>query len=275
MVQNQQAPTLKVAMYGSTSNLPSFNFVESDLSISFDDIQSSKEDGLKTARYIALNVDYATLDLETRKNFAAQVLEASSKIAKGAVMYLIDKYTDKRTHKYTDNESPTHVHDILEGLAVALCHSRRMGAKAYFLSQMNPQDLEHSQVDSYVKNVVSYALDKLGMQRVDYSDMTVKSAAKRKNKPEAPAASSSSRTIVPFSSPAPTHTSTAKKPITLLPNEPGDTGKSQKSQPNKEVRVVIFYISNIFDKSLMILLGFYCTCCHTTTMCCCRCYSCP
>ncbi len=74
MVQNQQAPTLKVEMYGSTSNLPSFNFVETDLSISFDDIQSSKEDDLKPARYIALNVDYATLDLESRKNFAAQVL---------------------------------------------------------------------------------------------------------------------------------------------------------------------------------------------------------
>jgi hypothetical protein len=63
-------------MYDSTSILPSFNFVESDLSILFDDIQSSEEDDLKTARYVYLKVDYATLDLEARKKFSAQCAES-------------------------------------------------------------------------------------------------------------------------------------------------------------------------------------------------------
>jgi hypothetical protein len=263
MVQQQQPPTASSA-----------------LQITFADIKNSKEDEQKTMHNVITNTAYATVNLEARRKFSKKILLASSAIAKGAVVYLVDRYTDKRTSQAASRmrkELPPHVHDLLEELAVALCHSRLMERNAYLLSQANAKELDKRQVDSYVNDVISYAFAELGMQQVDYSNMTEKSVAKRKKKPEARAASSSSTTtIVPFSSPPPTtRTSTAAKPIALLPNEPGDTGKSQKSQPNKEVRVVIFYISNIFNKSFMILLGFYCTCCHAITKCCCRCYSCP
>jgi hypothetical protein len=229
MVQQQQPPTASSA-----------------LQITFADVKNSQEDMLKTMKYVILDTAFATLDLQARTNFSRQIVEASSAIAKGAVVYLIDKYTDQRTSQAASRirkELLPHVHDLLEDLAVALCHGRTFNQNAYLLSQANAKELGKRQVDSYVNDVISYAFAQLGMKIVDYSNMSEKSVTKRKKKPEALAVSSSSTTtIVPFSSsPPPTRTSAAAKPKELLPKEPDVTTQQQgaaRKAADKEVRVV-------------------------------------
>jgi hypothetical protein len=216
------------------------------LQITYADIKNSKEDKLKSMQFVITDTAFATVDLQARKKLSRQILIASSAIARGAVVYLIDKYTDKRTSQAASRmrkELPPHVHDLLEDLAVALCHGRNLNQCAYLLSQANAKDFNKPQVDSYVNDVISYAFAQLGMKIVDYSNMTEKSVVKRKKNPEARAVSSSSTTtIVPFSSsPPPTRTSTAAKPKELLPKEPDVTtqqhGAARKAA-DKEVRVV-------------------------------------
>ncbi len=52
-----------------------------------------------------------------------------------------------------------------------------MERNACLLSQANAKALDKRQVDSYVNDVISYAFAELGMQLVDYSNMTEKSTA--------------------------------------------------------------------------------------------------
>ncbi len=68
-----------------------------DLQITFADIKSSKEDELKSMQSVITDTAFATVDLEARKKLSKQILEAYSAIVKGAVVYLIANYTDKKT----------------------------------------------------------------------------------------------------------------------------------------------------------------------------------